>query len=132
MPKYSETRIKFLISVIPKFEQFVIKRIGAYEHANGSYLSKPYISEIEYETDRITYCIVTYYRGDADQDCGSMPIEYLWEDNWLNIALAEKKRKEEEAKCKEIADAKKAQIRNEQRQRQRYEELKEKYGDTTH
>jgi hypothetical protein len=132
MTNFTEARIRFLLNIIPDFEEFVEKRIDAYEDLNDR--GSGYASDIEYDTGFISYTWSIRRCGccPPDYESGKMPAKYLWEEKWLEKAIEEKKRRKEAEERKAIANLEKARIAKEKREREKYEQLKEKFGDTTH
>jgi len=127
MRNFTKARIEFLVNVIPDFEEFVEERISVYERSQGN--EHGFSSDIEYGGSDISYVwnVSRCSCCPPDYESRRMSVKYLWEEDWLEEALAEQKRKKEAAERKAIADAEKAHIAKEKRERAKYEELKLKF-----
>lgn len=88
-----------------------------------------YVSELEFNCGHIIISIETYYCGccGPDHDSESMPIEYLWDEDWqkeIPAILAERKKQKE---LKEAQQKKRAEERAREAELKKLAELKAKY-----
>ena len=113
-----------------EYENHIDERLREYIKLTGFIGNDFYIDSWEFNGDIID--IVFTQTGSYsfyESDSRSMPIEYLWDENWLENtkAIIERKKKEDRiAKEREAARRKKAQ---EKRDRAKFKELKKRFGE---
>lgn len=113
-----------------EYENHIDERLREYIKLTGFIGNDFYIDSWEFNGDMID--IVFTQTGSYsfyESDSRSMPIEYLWDENWLENtkAIIERKKKEDRiAKEREAARRKKAQ---EKRDRAKFKELKKRFGE---
>ena len=123
-----EQDIRKMQELQSEYEDYIYERLDQYIRLTGFIGNDFYIDSWEFSGDMIN--IVFTQTGSYsfyESDSRSMPIEYLWDENWLENTKAVIERKKEEdriAKEQEAARKKKAQ---EKRDRAKFEELKKRF-----
>ena len=125
--KMQELQKKYEDHIYERIDQYIkLAREYRYKGLSGSFG----IDIWEFNGNKIDISFTEYGSyGYHEPYSISMPIDYLWDESWLEKAIADfERKKEEERLAKEKADyqQKKAQ---EERDRAKYEELKERFGD---
>ena len=120
--KTTEQNIRQKIKEHEEFSEYLYERLEAYAKITSCYGEK---SSIKYDSwefyeDHISYTNTPWY-GESITE--RMPIEYLWDENWINKAKEDFR----------IAEEKKAEKQREKEakwkieEREEYERLKEKF-----
>ena len=123
-----EQDIRKMQELQTEYEDHIYERLREYIKLTGFIGNDFYIDSWEFNNDKID--IVFTQTGSYsfhESDSRQMPIEYLWDDNWLEdtkIAIEHKKEEDRIAKERENARKKKAQ---EKRDRAKFEELKKRF-----
>jgi len=124
-----EQDIRKMQELQKKYEDHIYERLEQYIRLTGFIGNNIAIDLWEFNGDMIDITFTQYgSRGFYETDSQQMPIEYLWDENWLENTKAIIERKKEEdriAKEREAARKKKAQ---EKRDRAKFEELKKRFG----
>ena len=113
-----------------KYEDDIYERLSEYIKLTGFIGNDFGIDSWEFNGDKIDIVFTQYGSYSFHEtDSRSMPIEYLWVENWLEDTKAIIERKKEEdriAKERQTARNKAAQ---EKRDRAKFDELKKRFGD---
>lgn len=90
------------------------------------------IEKIEFEAGKVEVTTVTTYSCSCcrdEYDYYSFPIDYLFDDNYLDVVKAEVERRAEEAARKKQEEDERRQREREERERAEFERLQKKYGE---
>ena len=111
-----------------EYDEYIIERIRQFVELEGYIGNDFYIDSWELEDDRIDIVIMqTGSYSFHEADGRSMPIEYLWDEDWQEYAEDElrirKQLREEEEQRKKA----KATQEREKKERETYERLRSKF-----
>lgn len=123
-----EQDIRRMQELQSEYEDHIHERLSQYIRLTGFIGNDFYIDSWEFNDDMID--IVFTQTGSYsfyESDSRSMPIEYLWDENWLeNTKKVIERKKEEDRIVKEQEEVRKKKAQ-EKRDRAKFEELKKRF-----
>lgn len=124
-----EQDIRKMQELQKEYEDHIYERLDQYIRLTGFDGNDFYIDKWEFNGDTIDIEFTQHgYRGWYESASRTMPIEYLWDENWLeNTKEIVERKKEEDRIVKEQEDDRKKKAQ-EKRDRAKFEELKKRFG----
>ena len=123
-----EQDIRKMQELQKEYEDHIYERLREYIKLTGFIGNDIAIDLWEFNGDKIDITFTQYgSRGFYETDSISMPIEYLWDENWLENTKAVIERKKEEDRIAKEREAARQKAEREKRDRAKFEELKKRF-----
>ena len=123
-----EQDIRKMQELQSEYEDHICERLREYIKLTGFIGNNFYIDSWEFNEDMIDIVFTqTGYRSFYETDSRSMPIEYFWDENWMEDTKATIERKKKEDQIAKEREAKRRKKAQEKRDRAKFEELKKRF-----
>lgn len=125
-----EQDIRKMQELQKEYEDHIYERLSEYIKLTGFTGNDFGIDSWEFNGDIIDITFTQYGSYSFyETDSRSMPIEYLWDENWLEDTKVIIERKKEEDRIAKERETARNKVAQEKRDRAKFDELKKRFGD---